>query len=481
MSYPFPGTDGGACWVVVASLVPTALCLIIWKLWNMHNHSLRDMKCSLPLPPGSMGLPLLGESLHFVTMGANFYRKRLKSYGGVSKTNILGNPTILVLGAKNVRKILMGETSLVASYWPQSVRTLMGEGTVSHSEGPTHKTRRKSIVKAFNHAALSSYLLESQDIFRFYINRWCRQGTVLGFEECKKLSLRFACHVLIGFQISEKELGQLIELYAVFSDGLFSIPLKIPGSGFHKGMVAREKLMEKIGEFLDRRKEWSGPPDALTYMMKQSEEELSRKELKEVAMELLLTGHVTAGSAACSLLLYLGRNREVLDRVVEELRQHNMYDDVGGLTLEQLGQLKYVSNVVKEVVRIAPPVGGGFRKALKTFELDGYQVPKGWTVAFSIREAQEQSDIFPDGDKFDPDRWDDMTMEREHFFPFGAGRRVCVGKELGKLMLKIFVVELAINCRWNLLNEYPVIEEMPVPRPVDGLPAVFSSLQKLEI
>lgn len=72
-----------------------------------------------------------------------------------------------------------------------------------------------------------------------------------------------------------------------------------------------------------------------------------------------------------------------------------------------------------------------------------------------------------------------MTMEREHFFPFGAGRRVCVGKELGKLMLKIFVVELAINCRWNLLNEYPVIEEMPVPRPVDGLPAVFSSLQKL--
>lgn len=77
-------------------------------------------------------------------------------------------------------------------------------------------------------------------------------------------------------------------------------------------MVAREKLMEKIGEFLDRRKEWRGAPDALTYMMKQSEEELSRKELKEVAMELLLTGHVTAGSAACSLLLYLGRNREVI-------------------------------------------------------------------------------------------------------------------------------------------------------------------------
>lgn len=60
----------------------------------------------------------------------------------------------------------------------------------------------------------------------------------------------------------------------------------------------------------------------------------------------------------------------MLDRVVEELRQHNMYDDAGGLTLEQIGQLKYVSNVVKEVVRIAPPVGGGFRKALKTFELD---------------------------------------------------------------------------------------------------------------
>ncbi|XP_046573884.1 cytochrome P450 26B1-like [Haliotis rubra] len=466
---------------VLASVVPVALCLIIWKLWNMHNYSLRDRTCSLPLPPGSMGLPLIGESLHFVLMGANFYRNRLKSYGSVSKTNILGNPTILVLGAKNVRKILMGETSLVASYWPQSVRTLMGEGTVSHSEGPIHKTRRKSIGKAFNHEAMSSYLLESQVTFRYYIKRWCSQATVLGFDECKKLSLRFACHVLIGFKVSEKEIEELMELYAVFAEGLFSIPLNIPGSGFHKGMIVREKLMKKIGEFLDRRKDWVGAPDALTYMMKLSEEVLTRTELKEVVMELLFTGHVTSGSAACSLLLYLGKNREVLNHVVDELRQHNIDDDEGKITLGQLGKLKYVSNVVKEVMRIAPPVGGGFRKALKTFELDGYQIPKGWTVAFSIREAQEQSDSFPDGDKFNPDRWDALTKERETFFPFGAGRRVCVGKELGKLMLKCFLVELAVNCRWDLLNKYPVIEEMPVPRPIDGLPVVFSSLRKLGI
>ncbi|XP_067657896.1 cytochrome P450 26B1-like [Haliotis asinina] len=464
---------------VLASVIPAALCLVIWKLWNMHNYNLRDRTCSLPLPPGSMGLPLIGESLNFVLMGADFYRNRLKSYGSVSKTNILGHPTILVLGAKNVRKILMGETSLVASYWPQNIRTLMGEGTVSHSEGPVHKKRRKSIGKAFNHAAMSSYLVESQDIFRYYIKRWCSQAAVLGFSECKKLSLRFACHVLIGFKVSEKEVEELIELYTVFADGLFSIPLNIPGLGFHKGMIAREKLMMKIGEFLDRRKDWDGVPDALTYMMKLSEEELTRTELKEVVMELLFTGHVTSGSAACSLLFFLGKNKEVLDHIVDELRQHNIDGDEGKITLEEIGKLKYVSNVVKEVIRIAPPVGGGFRKALKTFVLDGYQIPKGWTVAFSIREAQENSNSFPDGDKFIPDRWDALTTEREIFFPFGAGRRMCVGKELGKLMLKCFVVELAINCRWDLLNEYPVFEEMPVPRPIDGLPVVFFSIRKL--
>ncbi|XP_046361189.2 cytochrome P450 26A1-like [Haliotis rufescens] len=465
--------------VLMPSILPMILLVTSWQLWYIYNVNCRDQTCKLPLPPGSMGLPVIGETLNLVLMGAKFYKQRLKSYGNVFKTHILGNPTIRVVGAKNIRKILLGEHSLVTAYWPKSVRTLMGEGTVTHAMGDTHRHRRKVILKAFSHKALSSYVGAVQDVTRSYIQRWCQQGYVFGYPECKSMTFKTACRVLVGFKVSEKEHQQLLETFGEFMDSLFSLPFNVPGSGFNKGLNARHKLLSKIEECLQQRKEEGSGFDALSLMMGiDGEEKLTLEELKDVGLELLFAGHATCASAASSLLLHLAKNKHVVDRITEELRDHGLDEDDTELSLEKIGQLKYVSNVVKEVLRLAPPIGGGFRKALKTFEIDGYQIPKGWTVAFSIRETQELTEIFSESDKFNPDRWNSVSDDRFHYIPFGGGSRTCAGKELAKLMLKIFAIELARNCTWRLLNESSKMKYIPVPHPVDGLPVHFSQIPK---
>ncbi|XP_041370126.1 cytochrome P450 26A1-like [Gigantopelta aegis] len=469
--------------VVVSSIILSLLLLISYHLWYLYNVSCRDQSCKLPLPPGTMGLPIIGETLNLLLMGAHFYKKRIKSYGNVFKTHLLGNPTIRVVGAKNIRKIILGEGTLVTGYWPKSVRMLMGEGTITHSVGESHRTRRKAILKAFSHDALSSYVPAIQRIVKTYIGNWCRQGYVFGFPECKSLTFSLASQVLVGFHLTENEHKELVRVFHQYVNCLFSLPVNVPGSGLYRGMHARHRLMQTIEECIMKKtssKDDQTCVDVVTLMMAMVDnDELSQQEVKDVALELLFAGHATCASASSSMLLQLAKNQHVVDRILEELGEHGLEgdeDEGESLTYEAIGKLKYLSHVVKEVLRVSPPIGAGFRKALQTFEVDGFQIPKGWTVVFSIRETQENADLFNNGQQFDPDRWETIKDERFNYLPFGGGRRSCPGQEFAKLVLKIFAIELSRNCTWKLLNESAQMRYMPVPHPVDGLPVEFSQL-----
>ncbi|KAH0623619.1 hypothetical protein JD844_006562 [Phrynosoma platyrhinos] len=205
------------------------------------------------------------------------------------------------------------------------------------------------------------------------------------------------------------------------------------------------------------------------------------KELKESATELLFGGHETTASAATSLIIFLGLHPEVLRKVRKELQEKGLLSKQSQekhLEMEVLEQLKYTGCVVKETLRLSPPVPGGFRVALKTFELNGYQIPKGWNVIYSISDTHEVAELFTNKEEFNPDRFMSPFPEdvsRFSFIPFGGGLRSCVGKEFAKILLKIFTVELARNCDWQLINGPPTMKTGPTVYPEDNLPAKFTS------
>lgn len=66
-----------------------------------------------------------------------------KKYGFIYKTHLFGRPTVRVMGADNVRRILLGEHRLVSVHWPASVRTILGSGCLSSLHDSLHKQRKK--------------------------------------------------------------------------------------------------------------------------------------------------------------------------------------------------------------------------------------------------------------------------------------------------------------------------------------------------
>ncbi|XP_030235615.1 cytochrome P450 26C1, partial [Gadus morhua] len=498
----------------VLLLLPLLLLAASRQLWSLRWSLTRDRASSLPLPQGSMGWPLVGETFSWLLQGPDFHVSRRRLHGNVFKTHLLGRPLVRVTGAHNLRKILLGEHSLVCTQWPQSTRILLGPGTLVNASGGGHRGKRKLLAKAFSRGALDSYLPRLQEEVRAEVSRWClHPGPVEVYAAAKTLTFRIAAGVLLGLRLDEERTAHLARTFETLMDNLFSLPLDTPLSGLRKGIRAREVLhlhMEQIiqEKLAGRRSE--EVLDAFDYMLSSAQDQgqsLSPQELKEMAVELIFAAHSTTASASTSLILQLLRHPAVVEQARAELQAHGLgsrcpaaaqkpgtqdrldldrtldqtpdlertldqtpdlertpdqtpdrdqtqdkdqtlertpdqtpdrdqaqdkdqtlertpdqtpdrdqaqdkdqtlertpdqtpdrdqtqekdqtlertpnqtpdrdqaWGAVPYLTMERLGRLQYLDCVVKEVLRILPPVSGGYRTALQTFELDGYQIP----------------------------------------------------------------------------------------------------------
>ncbi|XP_036736046.1 cytochrome P450 26C1 [Manis pentadactyla] len=480
-------------------------------LWTLRWTLSRDRASALPLPKGSMGWPFFGETLHWLVQGSRFHSSRRERYGTVFKTHLLGRPVIRVSGAENVRTILLGEHRLVRSQWPQSAHILLGSHTLLGAVGEPHRQRRKVLARVFSRAALERYVPHLQGALRREVRSWCAaRGPVTVYEAAKALTFRMAAHILLGLRLDDAQCAELARTFEQFVDNLFSLPLDVPFSGLRKGIRARDQLHqlleEAIAEKLQEDKA-TEPHDALDLIIHNTRElghELSVQELKESAVELLFAAFFTTASASTSLVLLLLQHPAAVAKIRHELAAQGLGRACGcaagaaaggagppadcdcepDLSLAALGHLHYVDCVVKEVLRLLPPVSGGYRTALRTFELDGYQIPKGWSVMYSIRDTHETAAVYrspPEG--FDPERFhapgEDARRAsgRFHYIPFGGGARGCLGQELAQAVLQLLAVELVRTARWELATPaFPAMQTVPIVHPVDGLRLYFHPL-----
>ncbi|KAK2824679.1 hypothetical protein Q5P01_021854 [Channa striata] len=533
----FPWAQFGVLSALAAALTSVLSALLLLaltrQLWSLRWSLTRDKRSRLPLPDGSMGWPLVGETFHWLFQGSNFHISRRERYGKVFKTHLLGKPVIRVTGAENIRKILLGEHSLVCTQWPKSTRIILGPNTLVNSIGDLHKKKRKILAKVFSRGALESYLPRLQDVVKSEIAKWCSEpGAIDVYSAAKSLTFRIAVRVLLGLRLEEERVVYLARIFEQLMNNLFSLPIDAPLSGLRKGIKAREILhanMEKIIEEKMERQQMEGDyHDALDYILSSAKEhgqEPSIQELKETAVELIFAAHSTTASASTSLVLQLLRHPAVVEKARIELEAeglgyecHSSHNPCGVtvekvedaavtettcllngecqshgdegvfppsqshipyLSLDKLSQLGYIDCVVKEVLRFLPPVSGGYRTALQTFELDGYQIPKGWSVMYSIRDTHETAAVFQSPELFDPDRFgpdrEESRLARFSYVPFGGGVRSCVGKELAQIILKTLAVELIGTCKWTLATEdFPKMQTVPIVHPVNGLHVNFT-------
>jgi len=434
---------------------------------------------TLPLPPGTSGLPWIGETISFLT-DPDFATKRRQQHGSIFRTNIIGRPTVVMSGAAANKFILSTHFDRFSwrDGWPDNFKELLG-ASLFLQEGAEHQRNRKLLMPAFHGKALMNYVTTMTEITDRYLSKWEQTGNLTWFPELKNLTFEIASVLLIGSEPGA-ETTELSRLFTELTNGLFTLPLKWSYTTYGRAITARDRLLAHIEQVvLDRQQ--SPTQDALGLLVQSQDEEgnrLSVTELKVQALLLLFAGHETTTSLMASLCLALAQNPEVLARARAEQQQ------IGGntpISIDSLKQMTYLDRVLREVERMYSPIGGGFRGVVKEFEFNGYRVPKGWQLLYRIPEAHFDAAVYPQPHTFDPDRFDpdrsDYKPSDYTFVTYGGGSRICIGMAFAQMELKIIAAMLLRRNSWELLpNQNLTLDPIPTLHPRDGLKVKFQKL-----
>ena len=122
----------------------------------------------MALPPGSLGLPVIGDTLNFL-QDSEFAKKRHQQYGPIFKTSVFGEPTVFVRGQEASLFVLSNENQYFVVTWPPSTRALLGPLSLALQTGANHISRRKLMYQAFGPRALVGYIGAMEDITQRYL------------------------------------------------------------------------------------------------------------------------------------------------------------------------------------------------------------------------------------------------------------------------------------------------------------------------
>jgi retinoid hydroxylase len=361
--------------------------------------------------------------------------------------------------------------------WPNNFKELLGE-SLFLMDGEEHRQKRRLIMPAMHGPALTDYFATMEQITQNYLNKWVTKHEFTWFEEFKQLTFDIASELLLGTKTGTDS-TRLSQLFTTLTDGLITInPLKLPFTQYGKAIAARNQILEHLTTVVRQRRE-NPTKDALSLLIQARDEDgnsLTEQELVAQSVLLLFAGHETTTSMLTWLCIELARHPEVKQRARSEQLQ---LAKQGELNLEQLGQMPYLEQVLSEVERLYPPVGGGFRGVVKDFEFKGYHIPAGWQVLYSILQTHRIQEIYPEPERFDPERFNPQRKENKRPFSligFGGGPRVCIGIAFAKMEMKIIAAHLLRNYDWEILpNQSLEVVRVPTTRPKDGFKVRFSA------
>lgn len=168
------------------------------------------------------------------------------------------------------------------------------------------------------------------------------------------------------------------------------------------------------------------------------------QDIQDEVNSFIFGGHDTTSAAIAFALYHLSKNHEIQQKTYEEIIDLFGESDVE-LNMQDLQRTKYLDQVVKEVLRLSPPIPVVSRELEHDLKLTSTTLPKGCAASVLIYMLHRNPEYFPDPDKFDPDRFSPENIAKKNpyaFVPFSAGPRNCIGQKYAQLEIKVTLIKI---------------------------------------
>jgi len=436
-----------------------------------------------PLPPGPQGRWLIGSLPMLRRDGLARIAAWASEYGGMFYARALGLSFCLVSRPELIEDVLVTQShNFVHGLALVGNRRFLGDGLLT-SEGDLWRRQRYLMQPAFHRRSIGHYaeimVRHAQDAMAHW-----RPGQVRDlYRDMTRLTLEIVSHVLFDVDaaalrdrlMAAARAGQLRNsrgIAPMHALKYFPTPRNL------RYRWTTHRLNQSVYGIISQRRarpQWD--MDLLSVLLQARDEEglpMSDRQVRDEVVTLIFTGSETTALALAYawylLALHLDAQARLANEVDEVLRGRPP-------ALDDLPKLTYADQVIKEALRLYPPVWAFVRQAMRPVELGGYTLPAGTNVVMSQWVAHRDSNSFDQPHEFVPERWTtefEKQLPKFAYFPFGGGQRTCIGASFAKMEITLLLAVMAQRFRVSLAPRFE-LELLPsiTLQPKRGISAIL--------
>jgi cytochrome P450 len=339
----------------------------------------------------------------------------------------------------------------------EAVHPLSGNGLLA-SERELHRRQRRLLQPLFHKNMIKSYAETMMSESQSLADSW-RPGQRIAVDKVMiELTLTTLVRSMFSGRLPRAVVLDIIRSLPIFTQGMVARTV-LPAwlcrlSGFDRRFLsAAARLRSAVDEVVQTEPtDGADSPNLLSHLRAardpETGEAMSDELIRDELVSIMMAGTETTAATLTWAFHELSQNPDVEQRLRAEL-----HDVLGGRAAgyDDLASLPYTRAVVNEVLRRYSLLML-FRRAEKPVVIDGVRLPAGTDVMFSQIDLHRDGGVFPEPDRFNPDRWltDRGNLPpREAFIPFGDGNRRCIGE--GYAQAKAAIALAAILGRWRLV------------------------------
>lgn len=380
-------------------------------------------------------------------------------YGDPFTLPTLLGPTVVTGDPEGIKEIFSADPELFEPWAKEVIAPVGGENTMVLLTGPRHKRERKLFMPAFHGARMRSYAQIIQDVTKRHLAALVPGQVFRAQELTMSVSMEVIFRAVFGVK-SEARMRELKVVLEESSQALNPLMLLMPaiqhefgGYGpwarFKRAQAAVHRMF--VEEIRARQQDAAEKEDILSMMLGARDEAgqgMTEVELRDELLTMLSAGHETSATALAWALYFVHRDRSVAERLDAELAPLG-----ASPAPEALAGLPYLAAVCDEALRIRPIIPVVNRKLKAPFTLRGRSLPAGVGVVAAAGLAHFNPAIYPEPQRFSPERFLNRKFTPFEYLPYGGGARRCLGAAFASYEMKLVLGTILAAQRLKLVHE----------------------------
>ncbi|KAF8370008.1 hypothetical protein HHK36_031960 [Tetracentron sinense] len=281
------------------------------------------------LPPGSLGIPIIGQSLGLLrAMRTNTAEKwleeRIRKYGPISKLSLFGTPTVFIHGQAANKFVFTSESNILGNQQPQTIKRILGDRTLFELSVEDHKRVRGALVSFLKPESLKQYVGNMDEEIKNHLEmHWQGKEKVTVLPLMKMLTFNIICSLLFGVERGAKR-ERFVEYFQEMIEGMWAVPVNLPFTTFSRSLRASAKVQNMVMELIQEKRaeleQHGASPhqDLITYLLSLQGHDniISEKEIVHNVMLVMVAGHDTSSVLITFMMQLLANDPDVYAAVL---------------------------------------------------------------------------------------------------------------------------------------------------------------------